>query len=662
MSKRGLSYLKLWTVDSHIEDILWPQLEAFLRASALYVGASQRESLNLRHRMPVRKAIDELSHVLKISCVDVNLPLKGLPLIARSHQNNALVLLLPKGPNYFLVYDFTQTKVKHVKASSVSENFSECVQFFRAEYTDLINHDLRSYFPTSIILGASIFKISMLAISAILALMLLDEDVSRNRVVLFIFSLIGLLFGVITHGFITTRAEQNMYLVLLWARWQLYFSIFSLNMQRYSKTPWARVERALVNLSTGVKKYFLLLPELLITYVIFALNSLFLFWFNKYVLLFFIIIILLAHVAAYVLSKYMRELRQRSVLCEDNLNQALAAFKLSFAMAVGLKAQKFLISRLTKFGVELRKQANKKALVHAYAHLSVLALSLMLLWLLSLHTVSWSISLGCALIINNFLFTYALNKLVLIALLPKPWPLSRMVLDELSAWSPEFSQRVQPVNIRGSIELHDVSFAYAKSSILVIKNASLLFEPQKFYALVGPSGSGKSTLLKLLMAQEFAQEGHVGFDGQDARSLEPTRLRQYFGAIRQESRAFAGSIRSNILCGRDIPVRDLEHLLYSHEVFDVLLDLPMGLETYVFDRAANISRLQLVILLLARALVHKPKILFLDEIFKGLGLEQQAIIINYLQSLDITRIFVTHDLAILKPDVIFKQHSWHRIL
>lgn len=659
MSIRGLSYLNLWTVHSHIDDLLWAQLKKYLIASARYLGVSHNESLNLSHRMPVRKAIDELSATLGMSNINVSTPLRGLPIIARSHQSNALVLLLPKGPDYFLVFDFSQTKVKRIKASKVSNNFSECVQFFRTEYTNLINEDLRSYFPKSIIIIASIFKIIVLVLSAILALMLLEEDLSQNKLILFVFSLLALLFGVVTHILISRTAEKNLFLVFLWARWQFYYSIFYFDLERYSKTSWARVERVLANLSTGVKKYFLITPQLIISYVILALNALFLLWFNKYFLIFFIIILSAAYLAAHMLGQYISKLRQRAVLDEESLDQALVAFKLSFAMAVGLKAQNFLITRINKLCTQLRKQSNKISLVHAYTHIGTVSLSLTLLWLLSLYAQSWSLPLGCALIINAFLFAYALNNIILVALLPQPRPLSNAVLHELSLWSPDFSKRVQPVNIRGSIELHDISFAYNQSSILVIKNASILFNAQKFYALVGPSGSGKSTLLKLLMAQEIAQEGHVAFDGQDARSLEPTLLRQYFGVVNQESKAFAGSIRSNIVCGRDIVTRDLEHLLYSHEVFDVLLDLPMGLETYIFDRAANISRLQLVVLLLARALVHKPKILFLDEIFKGLNLEQQAIIINYLESLDITRILVTHDLALLKPDFIIKQNHWN---
>jgi ATP-binding cassette subfamily C protein len=214
------------------------------------------------------------------------------------------------------------------------------------------------------------------------------------------------------------------------------------------------------------------------------------------------------------------------------------------------------------------------------------------------------------------------------------------------------------MNIQGNIEVHDVSFAYAKSSALIIKNASINFSAGKLYLLCGPSGSGKSTLLKLLMTQEIAPAGQIIFDGQDVRSLELDELRKNFGVIKQDSSVFSGSIRANILCGRDISHAHLEDLLLSHEIYDVILDLPMGLETYVFDNATNISRLQLVIILLARALVHKPKILFLDEIFKGLNLEQQAIMSKYLYDLNITRIIISHDIKNMSYDHIVTSKDW----
>jgi ABC-type molybdenum transport system ATPase subunit/photorepair protein PhrA len=80
--------------------------------------------------------------------------------------------------------------------------------------------------------------------------------------------------------------------------------------------------------------------------------------------------------------------------------------------------------------------------------------------------------------------------------------------------------------------------------------------------------------------------------------------------------------------------------MYSHEIFDSLLDLPMGLMTYMFWHGKNVSRLERTIILLARAMVHEPILLFLDDIFIGLSADQQAVLCNYLASLSITRLLV----------------------
>lgn len=202
--------------------------------------------------------------------------------------------------------------------------------------------------------------------------------------------------------------------------------------------------------------------------------------------------------------------------------------------------------------------------------------------------------------------------------------------------------RVLPVHFNGTIELLNVSFSYAESSMAIIKNANLVIEAGRYYQILGNSGTGKSTLLKLMTGQVFPTHGQVLFDGQDVRSLKLDALRSHFGIVSQENHIFAGSIYENIVCGRMISQKVIERLLLSHEIFDLILDLPMALQTYVFLRAPNLSRAQIVVILIARALAHDPKIIFMDEIFKGIDAHEQKIISDFLASLPITRIIISH--------------------
>ena len=304
MSRRSLCYLKLWTVDSKFDDSLWPKLEAYLIASARYVKNFKNESLILPHRMSVRKAIDVLSNNLGMSAIDVSTPLTGLPVIARSRQSQNLVLLLPKGPDYFLVYDFAEPKIALIKVGLINTQFSECVQLFRSDFNKIINPELRKYFPKYIIKIASFFEnfyaYSICSISS----QITRRNFSSNRLVLFIFSLLALIISFFVHNFIIKISQQNLPLAFFWARWQLYFSVLALDLERYNLTSWAQVERVLSGLSIGVKKYFLDTPEIIITYVIIMCNLFFTFWFSKQFLIIYILVLIFIYIIINIIHNY----------------------------------------------------------------------------------------------------------------------------------------------------------------------------------------------------------------------------------------------------------------------------------------------------------------------------------------------------------------------
>ncbi|HXW53138.1 MAG TPA: ATP-binding cassette domain-containing protein, partial [Myxococcota bacterium] len=225
---------------------------------------------------------------------------------------------------------------------------------------------------------------------------------------------------------------------------------------------------------------------------------------------------------------------------------------------------------------------------------------------------------------------------------------------------PSSNTHVEPVNLRGAIELVNVSFSYADASELVVKNYSAIFSAEKFYIIYGPSGVGKTTMLRLLMGDLSPIMGEVVIDGQDVRSLNQESLRKRFGVVFEAAHLFAGSVYDNILCGREQQKGNLKKLLLSHAIFDHLIDLPMGVETYIFSQGKNLSRLEYAIVLLARALVHEPIFLFMDDFLTGLGPKQQASILGYLSSLKITRILTAnHELAKVHCDGIIEigQHA-----
>lgn len=658
MSRISIRYFSLWMVDGS-DDGLLPKLKAYLIACARYAETYEGQSLMLPERMNVRHAIDRLARQLGLEAVEVKTPVGGLPLLACSRQTHELALLLPKGPHYFLVSG-TDQGLKLIHAHSVHEHYKECIQLFRSALQSDINHQASRYFPKFLSALIILAKSGLLALALVCSILMLFET-NINQFLLLISGILALKLTVFLDICLKNQLLQNKALVRLLALAQVFIPVFRLDLERYAHTTWAQITRLCAQVGYNASDFMAKTPELIWAVLVILINFPLLYVFDVRAGISLTIILGLVAGLSFVLKARLDRLAHRARLLDDELDKSLSAFRYSFSMAVGLKVQAPMLRRLYELSQNLR------AKTFTIKRLRMVALWLCMLMTLNLLILVLSLAADRSLIVILFLVVdisalgLALNHVTQFMLKPFVPLFDANLLAELASLSPKPHERVQPVNISGAIEMHDVSFAYPDAGALVIKNASLSIEAQKFYALVGPSGSGKSTLLKLLAAEEIAEDGQVVFDGQDARSLDLTLLHKHFGVVNQDSRPFAGSIASNIVCGRDIAARNLEQVLYSHEIFDLLLDLPMGLETYVFDRATNISRLQTVVLLLARALVHQPKILFLDEIFKGIGPDQQALIIDYLHNLPITRVLVTHDLSpALRPDYMFLQNDWHR--
>jgi ABC-type bacteriocin/lantibiotic exporter with double-glycine peptidase domain len=218
-----------------------------------------------------------------------------------------------------------------------------------------------------------------------------------------------------------------------------------------------------------------------------------------------------------------------------------------------------------------------------------------------------------------------------------PWP-SRPIVAGRRYAEERFIQR-RPA---GQIELVGVSFKYESTSALVINDAHMKVSAASFVGIFGKSGSGKTTLLRLMMNQLVPTHGQVIYDGLDGQSLNPAELNRHFGVVMPTSLTIAGTILQNIVVGRSVCSKDLSWVLHSHEIFEELFKTPMGLNTYVMWHGKNLSPFQTTLIFLARALIHRPAILFLDEVALGASLEEEVTLLKYLRTLPITRIVASH--------------------
>ena len=234
----------------------------------------------------------------------------------------------------------------------------------------------------------------------------------------------------------------------------------------------------------------------------------------------------------------------------------------------------------------------------------------------------------------------ASNVLTLVSLKP-----SLEHASPILAGSPERSEgAISPGRLSGAVEIGAVDFSYAAGSEPVLQDLSLQIRAGEFVALVGPSGGGKSTIIRLLLGFETPQRGAILYDGKDLRSLDLRAVRAQMGVVLQRGRLFGLSLEENILgahlnLGPDAAWRAAEEA----GIADDIRNLPMGMRTIALEGALSGGQIQRI--LLARALVHRPRILLLDEATSALDNRVQGRVTDTLARLSATRIVVAHRLS-----------------
>lgn len=269
------------------------------------------------------------------------------------------------------------------------------------------------------------------------------------------------------------------------------------------------------------------------------------------------------------------------------------------------------------------------------------------------NRVSTGVFLAFTAAFTQFLLASLMISAALIAIL-NVVPLyerARPILEALPEVDPA---KADPGELRGQIEVSHVAFGYKPDEPLVLKDVSLSIRPGEFVALVGPSGSGKSTLMRLLMGFEKPLAGVVYYDRQDLTGLDVEAVRHQIGVVLQNGKLISGDIFTNIVGSAPLTVDDAMEAIRLVGLKDELARMPMGLHTIISDGGGNLSGGQRQRLLIARAIVHKPRLLFFDEATSALDNRTQAIVSRSLEQLKATRVVVAHRLStIINADQIF---------
>ena len=215
---------------------------------------------------------------------------------------------------------------------------------------------------------------------------------------------------------------------------------------------------------------------------------------------------------------------------------------------------------------------------------------------------------------------------------------------------PEASESRAPVSkLNGNIELSGVYFRYDPNMPWVIKGLNLKIRSGDYIAIVGTTGCGKSTLVRLLLGFEKPDKGAVYYDGKDVSNLDLHSLRRKIGTVTQDGTLFQGDIFSNITVSA--PQMKLEDAWKAAELAGIADDIramPMGMQTQISEGQGGISGGQKQRLMIARAVVGKPKILILDEATSALDNRTQQQVAEALDQLKCTRIVIAHRLSTIK--------------
>jgi len=216
------------------------------------------------------------------------------------------------------------------------------------------------------------------------------------------------------------------------------------------------------------------------------------------------------------------------------------------------------------------------------------------------------------------------------------------------------ASKVPAGELTGRVEISHVSFSYKEDGPLILKDVNVMIQPGEFVAFVGPSGSGKSTILRILLGFETPQTGAVYFDGQELSSLDVQSVRQQMGVVMQNASVFSGSIYSNIICAAPYTMDEASEAARLAGFEKDLQYMPMGMHTVIGDGGSGLSGGQRQRLMIARAIIGKPRILLFDEATSALDNQTQAIVSKSLDELKATRIVIAHRLStIVNADRIF---------
>ena len=364
-----------------------------------------------------------------------------------------------------------------------------------------------------------------------------------------------------------------------------------------------------------------------------------------------------ALILAYMLKRLIRKARRAGVRQTDllkslitHLTDTLISIKPLKAMARESLAEAILAKNTNRLNRALQKQVLSKEVLKAVQEPIFVALLAIALYLVSVFL--------------HFPFASVMVLVFLLSRIVKrvnsvQQEYQEMVILESAYWSlkdtiQEAERRREPTlgsevpSLNHAIRLDRVSFTYEKEWVL--RDASLSFPSGLLTAIVGPSGVGKTTIVDLVTGLLRPQQGEVWVDDLTLAEVDVKKWRRMVGYVPQEALLLHDSVLINVTLGDpDLSAADVESALRAAGAWEFVAEMPEGIDSSVGERGSKLSGGQRQRIAIARALVHRPKLLILDEPTSALDRDSEAAICETLQGLsgEYTILAISHQPAMM---------------
>ncbi len=279
-----------------------------------------------------------------------------------------------------------------------------------------------------------------------------------------------------------------------------------------------------------------------------------------------------------------------------------------------------------------------------------------ILWIGTLDILNGNLTIGELMTFNALLmyFIDPIKNLINVQTTMQSAVVAATRLGEILELSTEKEQnennKIKNISLDKKITISNVNFRYGTRQ-LILKDINMIIRPKEKIALIGESGSGKTTFVKLLMKFYSFESGTIMIGDYDIRNLDINFLRQKIAYISQDIYLFSGTIKDNLILGKDnVKMEDIIEACYHSKADEFINKLPLKYETKLEENGSNLSGGQRQRLAIARALIKKPDILIMDEATSNLDSITEKTIEKTIDRLcyNTTTIIIAHRLSTIK--------------